>query len=863
MSSKWRSAALCAASTLAFSVAVVGVSAPAGAVPVALPSLVDDGVYPYPDAAQILAEQNVRLISGDGHIVLADCATPPVGNIGLLKVWTTDELIGPDGVGRVCFKVNAPSGVLNLEVPGVYEIRGDGQTTGTGHEVTAELEDETGEEITVEIDPDGSTPVGLGADPTAPPTMLLQLRAGDGPAPVTGTQAAVGKLTGPDRMCTTTLVAPRWVLTAASCLATDPNQPQVTEGAPVGVHHVVFPGHAAVAVDWLSPRAGRDVVLARLATAIQDITPVALATTAPTGVALTATGYGRNTDWITDQQQTAQITFTNTTATTLTTTSGPLVCSGMAGAPVLTDGKLAAILTQAGQAGCLGVTATDTSVTATRTDDLTTWSNAITTTTAAHTWTLADTPAAATPGTAVTTTTDTVFTGTALPLTATAGTTWNTGDQFSPNIALNGTTGTLTTGAPAVTTGEDFTVSVWAKATVAGTVLSQDGVNTAGFRLWADPSDNSWRFAMTRSDVAVPVWDTAAAPAASFAPGVWTHLTATFKKADNKVYLRVGDADVAFAPHSTSWNAGGALRIGAYRTGAATVGGYFGGQVAFVQTWNQAVVTPKFAPPPRGTSYLSDTNWLWAANGFGPVEKNSSVGEDAAGDGNPQTINGTHYYKGLGMHAPAEVYYYLGGGCMSVSAYVGVDDEETAAGSVVFQIWKDSTKVADSGTKTFSQAASLLTADVSGATMLRLVVTDAGNGVTSDHADWANLKITCGGVEAESGTLVGAAVVTACPTCSGGNKVGFIGNGANQVTLTVDLPSPAYRLTVSYVVNGTRSFYIGINGGVPQLVTLTGTSWTDPVDSAPIQVKLGPGVHTVRFFNDTAFAPDLDKIIVY
>ncbi|TDB93415.1 hypothetical protein E1267_43440 [Nonomuraea longispora] len=53
--------------------------------------------------------------------------------------------------------MTASSGVLNLEVPGVYEIRGDGQREGTGHEVTAELRTDDGEELTVEVDPDGST----------------------------------------------------------------------------------------------------------------------------------------------------------------------------------------------------------------------------------------------------------------------------------------------------------------------------------------------------------------------------------------------------------------------------------------------------------------------------------------------------------------------------------------------------------------------------------------------------------------------------------------------------------------------------------------------------------------------------------
>jgi hypothetical protein len=153
---------------------LAGASMPSGAVAdEAPPSTVED--FAYPGAAQILAEQNVRLIGGDGHVLLVDCATPPQGDIGLLKVFTTDEEIGADGIGRVCFKVTASTGVLSLEVPGVYEIRGDGLRTGTGHEVTAQLRSEEGEEITVACDPDGSTQVGQGADPNAPPTTLLTL----------------------------------------------------------------------------------------------------------------------------------------------------------------------------------------------------------------------------------------------------------------------------------------------------------------------------------------------------------------------------------------------------------------------------------------------------------------------------------------------------------------------------------------------------------------------------------------------------------------------------------------------------------------------------------------------------------------
>jgi hypothetical protein len=135
-------------------------------------SIVED--YRYPGASDILTQYNVKLVSGDGHILFADCAAPPTGDIGLIKVYTTEQ-VGADGLGLVCFKVTGPAGRLALEVPGVYEIRGDGQKKGTGHKLTAVVRTDAGELPPVTVDPSGSTQVGLGADPANDPTTLLRL----------------------------------------------------------------------------------------------------------------------------------------------------------------------------------------------------------------------------------------------------------------------------------------------------------------------------------------------------------------------------------------------------------------------------------------------------------------------------------------------------------------------------------------------------------------------------------------------------------------------------------------------------------------------------------------------------------------
>ncbi|MFJ8492726.1 NPCBM/NEW2 domain-containing protein [Streptomyces sp. NPDC094038] len=148
-------------------------------------------------------------------------------------------------------------------------------------------------------------------------------------------------------------------------------------------------------------------------------------------------------------------------------------------------------------------------------------------------------------------------------------------------------------------------------------------------------------------------------------------------------------------------------------------------------------------PPPAGGSYLSDLPWLSADNGWGPVERDTSNGETAAGDGHPITIGGVVYSKGLGTHAQSEVDYYAGKACEKVTADVGVDDEEAANGSVSFEVWADGTKVASTGVLTTDLPAQPLTADVTGAEVVRLVVTDGGDGITSDHGDWADARISC------------------------------------------------------------------------------------------------------------------------
>lgn len=146
---------------------------------------------------------------------------------------------------------------------------------------------------------------------------------------------------------------------------------------------------------------------------------------------------------------------------------------------------------------------------------------------------------------------------------------------------------------------------------------------------------------------------------------------------------------------------------------------------------------------PAGTAQIADLPWLSSANGWGPAERNTSNGEADAGDGVPITLGGVGYAKGLGVHANSSVVVYLGGGCRTFDAVVGVDDEIGDRGSVTFELWADGRQIAATGVLTGADPGLPFTADVSGATELELRATTANDGANYDHADWADASLTC------------------------------------------------------------------------------------------------------------------------
>ena len=143
-------------------------------------------------------------------------------------------------------------------------------------------------------------------------------------------------------------------------------------------------------------------------------------------------------------------------------------------------------------------------------------------------------------------------------------------------------------------------------------------------------------------------------------------------------------------------------------------------------------------PAPRGTApdaWVEDLPAVTATQDWGTLHKRTSV------EGNPIKVGGKTYEHGLGTHANSEIQYLLGNRYARFEAEVGVDNEKGENGTVVFQLFADGTKVFDSGILRGDEPAKKVSVALGGVDELRLVVTDAGDGINSDHADWADARL--------------------------------------------------------------------------------------------------------------------------
>lgn len=106
------------------------------------------------------------------------------------------------------------------------------------------------------------------------------------------------------------------------------------------------------------------------------------------------------------------------------------------------------------------------------------------------------------------------------------------------------------------------------------------------------------------------------------------------------------------------------------------------------------------------------------------------------------SLGGVVYPHAVPLMSDADLAIDLKGKAVRFASMVGIDDMTRAPqGSVIFGIWVDGKKVADSGLMRGGDAPKLLSVDLTGAKRLMLSVIDGNDGTQGDNADWGGAVI--------------------------------------------------------------------------------------------------------------------------
>ncbi|NOV04360.1 cohesin domain-containing protein [Paenibacillus planticolens] len=116
-------------------------------------------------------------------------------------------------------------------------------------------------------------------------------------------------------------------------------------------------------------------------------------------------------------------------------------------------------------------------------------------------------------------------------------------------------------------------------------------------------------------------------------------------------------------------------------------------------------------------------------------------------------------------------------------------------------------------------------------------------------------------------TTASCSGTTPCSGTGNGQKLKNLGNGPDRyVTFeNVTVPSAGpYFMQMAYGIgSGSRSFFISVNGGEPSEVSVSGPG-TDfnPILNTFTIINLNAGTNSIKVYNNTAWAPDFDRIVI-
>jgi len=169
---------------------------------------------------------------------------------------------------------------------------------------------------------------------------------------------------------------------------------------------------------------------------------------------------------------------------------------------------------------------------------------------------------------------------------------------------------------------------------------------------------------------------------------------------------------------------------------------FAGGLVAVLTLGAWHCAAPGAEPP--AAEYVSGTlsdRIVSVAQGWGELGLDTAV-KPLHKPASKLKIKDKEYQHGLGHHAPGEIIVDLDGQFKTFQAEVGIQWQGgNDQASVIFRVFVDDAKVFDSGIVREGDAARPVKVSVEGASELRLVADDAGDGITCDCANWADARL--------------------------------------------------------------------------------------------------------------------------
>lgn len=298
-------------------------------------------------------------------------------------------------------------------------------------------------------------------------------------------------------------------------------------------------------------------------------------------------------------------------------------------------------------------------------------------------------------------------------------------------------------------------------------------------------------------------------------------------------------------------------------------------------------INPTFYKSNGDSVMLTDLSWQYATSGWNSALKNKSV------SGASLRIKGKTFGSGIGTHSKSVICYAIPDSSIRFKAFAGLDEggtSQTGGATVEFIISiQDPTMrsvdpdkaIANTGriSRTIQKEGKAISADIRGASKLYLVVTDAGDNITYDHADWINPAIYN-----DTGDTVLLTSLTWEKATSGWANVNvnksLDGNNlkVNGVTYTNGLGVNSYSIIQYNLPGGYTTFksYCGVDdevlnvsdGGSVEFMVFT----QDPSNTSVLPITIGlkvlgySGDCIIRnlwtkkdtgTFSDTAFVPSI------